>query len=141
MITNYSNFRQNTFLVKKEDLKFCHSLKSMGPATAEKFCLRWNDFESNITGAFKELREDKDFFDVILACADGQIQAHKLILSACSTFFRTILRRNKHEHPLVYLKGSSILTWCLSSTLCTTGRSTWLRKNSAHFWLLLKNSK
>jgi len=73
--------------------------------SAEKFCLRWNDFEANISTAFRELREDKDFFDVTLACDDDQIQAHKVILSACSPFFRTVLRRNKHEHPLLYLKG------------------------------------
>jgi len=73
--------------------------------SAEKFCLRWNDFESNINVAFRELREDKDFFDVTLACDDDQIQAHKVILSACSPFFRTILKRNSHEHPLLYLKG------------------------------------
>jgi len=73
--------------------------------TSEKFCLRWNDFESNISGAFRELREDKDFFDVTLACDDEQIQAHKVILSACSPFFRTVLRRNPHTHPLLYLKG------------------------------------
>merc|ERR1712126_502691 len=72
---------------------------------SEKFCLRWNDFESNNSGAFRELREDKDFFDVTLACDDEQMQAHKVILSACSPFFRCILRRNKHEHPLLYLKG------------------------------------
>jgi len=72
---------------------------------SEKFCLRWNDFETNISGAFREIREDKDFFDVTLACDDDQIQAHKLILSACSPFFRTILRRNRHEQPLLYLKG------------------------------------
>jgi len=73
--------------------------------SAEKFCLRWNDFEANISTAFRELREDKDFFDVTLACDDDQIQAHKVILSACSPFFRTVLKRNKHEHPLLYLKG------------------------------------
>ena len=71
----------------------------------DKFCLKWNDFESNISAAFRELREDKDFFDVTLACDDDQIQAHKVILSACSPFFRKVLRRNKHEHPLLYLKG------------------------------------
>lgn len=74
-------------------------------ATSEKFCLRWNDFESNISVAFQELREDKDFFDVTLACDENQIQAHKVILSACSPFFRTVLKKNKHEHPLLYLKG------------------------------------
>ena len=71
----------------------------------EKFCLRWNDFESNISVAFRELRDDKDFFDVTLACDDQQIQAHKVILSACSPFFRGVLRRNPHAHPLLYLKG------------------------------------
>jgi len=73
--------------------------------SAEKFCLRWNDFETNISVAFKELREEKDFFDVTLACDDNQVQAHKVILSACSPFFRTVLRRNPHQHPLLYLKG------------------------------------
>ena len=73
--------------------------------TTEKFCLRWNDFESNISVAFRELRDDKDFFDVTLACDDEQIQSHKMILSACSPFFRNILRRNPHQHPLIYLKG------------------------------------
>ena len=71
----------------------------------EKFCLRWNDFEHNISSAFRELRDDKDFFDVTLACEDEQIQAHKVILSACSPFFRNVLRRNPHQHPLLYLKG------------------------------------
>jgi len=74
-------------------------------ASSEKFCLRWNDFESNISVAFRELREEKDFFDVTLACDDSQIQAHKVILSACSPFFRNVLRRNPHQHPLLYLKG------------------------------------
>jgi len=72
---------------------------------SEKFCLRWNDFETNISSAFRELRDDKDFFDVTLACENEQIQAHKVILSACSPFFRDVLRRNPHAHPLLYLKS------------------------------------
>jgi len=71
----------------------------------EKFCLRWTDFESNISVAFRELREEKDFFDVTLVCNEDQIQAHKVILSACSPFFRSILKKNPHAHPLIYLKG------------------------------------
>jgi len=75
---------------------------------SEKFCLRWNDFEKNISSAFRELRGDKDFFDVTLACGNEQIHAHKVILSACSSFFHNILRRNPHQHPLLYLKGVKI---------------------------------
>jgi len=73
--------------------------------TTEKFCLRWNDFESNISLAFRDIREEKDFFDCTLSCGSRQIQAHKLILSACSPFFRSILKQNPHQHPLLYLKG------------------------------------
>jgi len=73
--------------------------------TAEKFCLKWNDFESNISVAFRDIRDQSEFFDVTLACEDNQIDAHKVILSACSPFFRGVLKRNPHQHPLLYLKG------------------------------------
>jgi len=75
--------------------------------SSEKFCLKWNDFESNISSAFKDIRDEKEFFDITIACEDDQLQAHKVILSACSPFFKNVLRRNQHQHPLLYLKGVS----------------------------------
>ena len=30
---------------------------------------------------------------------------HQVILSACSPFFRGVLKRNPHNHPLLYLRG------------------------------------
>ena len=77
--------------------------KSMG--SSEKFCLRWNDFERNISSAFYDFKEEKDFADVTLACADGQVESHKLILAASSPFFKRVLKKNPHSHPLIYLKG------------------------------------
>ena len=73
--------------------------------SSEKFCIQWNDFESHISTAFRDLRGDESFFDVTLAFDDGQLQAHKVILSACSSFFSRVLHRIIHEHPLLYLKG------------------------------------
>jgi len=74
----------------------------------EKFCLKWNDYEPNISAAFRDIREEKEFFDLTIACEDDkQISAHKVILSACSPFFRGVLKRNPHQHPLLYLKGVS----------------------------------
>ena len=37
---------------------------------AERLCLQWNDFRDNVTSAFGNLREDKDFSDVTLAYED-----------------------------------------------------------------------
>jgi len=73
--------------------------------TSEKLCLRWNDFERNISEAFRKIRDDKDFFDITLVCEEEQIQAHKIILSACSPFFKKVLQNHHHSHPLIYLKG------------------------------------
>ena len=73
---------------------------------SEKLCLQWNDFRDNVKVAFSNFREDKDFSDVTLACEDGQqIDAHKVILASSSPFFQNLLRRNKHPHPLVYMRG------------------------------------
>ena len=69
------------------------------------FCLKWNDFSQNITTSFKELREDLDFTDVTLACEDTHIEVHKLVMASGSIFFREMLRKNKHPHPLIYFKG------------------------------------
>ena len=52
-----------------------------------------------------QLWNSHEFTDVTLATVDNeQIEAHKVILSACSPFFRNILIRNQHQKPLIYLK-------------------------------------
>ena len=72
----------------------------------EKLCLQWNDFKENVTGAFGNLRKENDFADVTLACEDGrQVEAHKVILAASSPFFQSLLKRNQHPHPLIYMRG------------------------------------
>ena len=73
---------------------------------SEKLCLQWNDFQDNIRSAFGDLREDKEFADVTLACEDGQqIEAHRVILASASPLFQKLLSRNKHSHPLIYMRG------------------------------------
>ena len=73
---------------------------------SEKLCLKWDDFQEDIKGIFGTLREDNDFTDVTLACEDGQqVEAHKVILAASSPFFQKLLGRNKHPHPLIYMRG------------------------------------
>ena len=75
---------------------------------SEKISLKWNDFsEENFSSALKELRKDSDFCDVTLAFEDGQqIEAHKVVLSSSSPFFREILTKIKHPHPLIYMRST-----------------------------------
>ena len=72
----------------------------------EKLCLQWNDFKENVSSAFGDLRQDKEFTNVTLVCEDGQqVEAHKVVLVASSPFFLNILKRNKHNHTLIYMRG------------------------------------
>ena len=72
----------------------------------EKLCLQWNDFRENVSSAFGDLRKDKDFTDVTLVCEDGkQVDVHKVVLLSSSPFFLNILKKNKHPHPLIYMRG------------------------------------
>ena len=75
---------------------------------SEKFQLKWNDFQSRISNSFGLLRKEEVFFDVTLVSEDeNQVKAHKLVLSACSDFFKSILRKNPHPDPLIFLTGVS----------------------------------
>merc|ERR1712129_110684 len=83
-------------------LSFCESY------TMGSFELKWSDFGDNLSSSFKDLREDGDLLDVTLVCDDEQLEAHKIILSASSVFFKSVIKRNPHAHPLIYLKGVKI---------------------------------
>merc|ERR1712204_32414 len=72
----------------------------------DKLCLKWNDFQENAVSVFATLREDTEFADVTLVSEDGQqVEAHKVILASSSPFFMNLLMRNKHPHPLIYMRG------------------------------------
>ena len=69
--------------------------------SSEKISLKWNDSKS-----FSQLRQQTGLFDVTLVSSNQrQVSAHKVVLSACSDFFKNIFHRNTHSHPLLYLDG------------------------------------
>merc|ERR1712106_100676 len=70
----------------------------------QQFCLRWNDFQTNMVASFKHLREEKSFTDVTVACDGQSCKAHKMILSACSPYFKALLEENPAKHPIIILK-------------------------------------
>ncbi|XP_055680372.1 protein abrupt isoform X4 [Lutzomyia longipalpis] len=78
---------------------------SVSPAPSEQqYSLKWNDFQSSILSSFRHLRDEEDFVDVTLACDQRSFTAHKVVLSACSPYFRKLLKANPCEHPIVILR-------------------------------------
>lgn len=57
----------------------------------QQFFLKWNDFQSNMVSSFRHLRDEKSFTDVTLACEGQTCKAHKMVLSACSPYFKSLL--------------------------------------------------
>ena len=89
---------------------FCSVSKELSKTKemSEKFSLKWNDFQSNVSRTFSQLRSEEEFFDVSLVSDDQKMMsAHKLVLSASSPYFKHILTTNKHSHPLLCLDGVS----------------------------------
>merc|ERR1719508_355929 len=72
------------------------------------FNIRNNDFHNNLFNGIKYVTESNDFSDITLVCEDDQIEGHKLVLSASSDFFKRILVKNPHPHPMLYLKGVKV---------------------------------
>ncbi|XP_034950688.1 zinc finger protein 629-like isoform X2 [Chelonus insularis] len=72
---------------------------------SEHYCLRWNNHQSNLLGVFSQLLESESLVDVTLACTEGpSIRAHKVVLSACSSYFQALFLDHPNRHPIVILK-------------------------------------
>lgn len=56
--------------------------------TSQRFCLRWNNHQSNLLSVFDQLLHDEAFVDVTLAVEGQLLRAHKMVLSACSPYFQ-----------------------------------------------------
>ena len=63
-------------------------MSSASDANEQQFCLKWNNHRTTILSVFDTLLEEESLVDVTLS-AEGQfIRAHRVILSACSPYFR-----------------------------------------------------
>ena len=67
--------------------------------------LHFNEFGSNIRTTWQQLLIDKDFCGVTLACDDGQIQSHKIIVSHSSPVLKNILKQIFGQNPIIYFKS------------------------------------
>ncbi|XP_014470174.1 PREDICTED: protein tramtrack, alpha isoform isoform X3 [Dinoponera quadriceps] len=70
----------------------------------QQFCLRWNNHQPNFISVFSNLLNNETLVDVTLAAEGRHLQAHKVVLSACSTYFQSLFTVNPCQHPIVILK-------------------------------------
>nr|CAD7395766.1 unnamed protein product [Timema poppensis] len=70
----------------------------------QQFCLRWNNHQPNFVSVFTSLLNNESLVDVTLAAEGRHLQAHRVVLSACSTYFQTLFTVNPCQHPIVILK-------------------------------------
>jgi len=76
-------------------------------ASAQQFIRNGFDHEESLSQVFREMKSCEQSLDVTLITSEGQIQAHKVVLSACSPFFKDVLNTNVYPSPMIYLKGVS----------------------------------
>lgn len=70
----------------------------------QQYCLRWKYHHSNLQTMFSQLLERQAYCDVTLACEGKTLRAHKVVLSACSTYFDTILSQYEEKDPIVIMR-------------------------------------
>jgi len=71
----------------------------------EQYCLKWNSYKSSVTSAFKKLRDNQEFVDVTLSSEGKSCQAHRVVLSASSPYFRDLLGGLQYwQHPVLLLR-------------------------------------
>ncbi|XP_043225135.1 mucin-7-like [Amphibalanus amphitrite] len=59
---------------------------------SQKFCLKWDGFQGSVTSVFDQLRSGGELLDVTLFCEGQRVRAHRMMLSACSPYFRELLK-------------------------------------------------
>ncbi|KAF5306435.1 hypothetical protein FQR65_LT07347 [Abscondita terminalis] len=72
--------------------------------TMQQYCLRWNNHQPNFISVFSSLLNNESLVDVTLAAEGRHLQAHKVVLSACSSYFQSLFTINPCQHPIVILK-------------------------------------
>lgn len=66
----------------------------------QQFSLSWNNFHGNLTKGFAGLLGNGEFVDVTIAVDGHLLQAHKVILSICSPYFKKMFQLNPCQHPI-----------------------------------------
>ena len=76
----------------------------------DNYCLQWENFQTSLSSSLNSLRSEPEnsLCDVTLISDDElNFSAHKVILSACSPFFKNVFSKTIQPNPIIYLGGVS----------------------------------
>lgn len=64
----------------------------MGTEREQQFCLRWHNYQNCLLATLPQLLDGDDLTDVTLCAGGRNIRAHKVVLSACSQYFKDLFK-------------------------------------------------
>ncbi|XP_034249675.1 sex determination protein fruitless-like isoform X2 [Thrips palmi] len=70
----------------------------------QQYCLRWNNHQNTLISVFDSLQERGCMVDCTLGAEGQSLQAHKVVLSACSPYLEDLLTKHYDKHPILILK-------------------------------------
>lgn len=74
---------------------------------SQQFCLRWHNFQNTLLSSLPKLLDGGYLTDVTLSAGGRHIHAHRIILSACSYYFKELFKvfiRIKLSHVMQAMK-------------------------------------
>merc|ERR1712133_111993 len=72
----------------------------------EKYNLNWPTYSDHLREMLHEMMKSNELTDVTLICDDKkQFRAHKVVLSACSSVFKSIINDLPQCTSVIYLRG------------------------------------
>ena len=72
----------------------------------DKFNLNWNTYTDHLMEMLHNMMSSNELADVTLVSEDKKIfKAHKVVLSACSSVFKSIISDTFLSSPIIYLRG------------------------------------
>ncbi|XP_067003560.2 protein abrupt [Anabrus simplex] len=88
----------------------------------QQFCLRWHNYQSSLLASLPQLLDSDDLTDVTLSAGGHNLKAHRVVLSACSQYFKELFKLlHPTQHPVIVLPGTNFTDLCALVTFMYSG--------------------
>ncbi|KAL1122955.1 hypothetical protein AAG570_003280 [Ranatra chinensis] len=94
---------------------------SSSDSSQQQFCLRWHNYQTSLLATLPQLLDGEDLTDVTLCAGGRTIKAHRIVLSACSQYFKQLFRLQPLQHPVIVLPGAEFTDLCALVTFMYSG--------------------